>query len=106
FYIMLMHEDVDCAAYAELRQVDARLNRAAGRGEQDTLIPCLKIIHICSIGMHHRAYAVPCPMNEILAIACLGNTRACSIIHLPALDTLARRQLLTRKGYTRIARSP
>src|SRR5579875_1767641 len=105
--IALQDEQVDLAAYAKPGQVDARLHRAAGTGQQGARVLRLVVIQIGPVAMHMRyADAVARAVHEIVPVARLSDNAARNIIDLPSLDALAGGQALTDEGNARIACAP
>src|SRR5207245_11744577 len=82
---LLLHVYVHLAADAELRQVNARLERKARARDDAAGILRLQAVHISLVAVHFLADVVPGAMNEVLVIALLGQGRVRGPVHLPSL---------------------
>src|SRR5712692_1237215 len=104
--IVFVDEDIDLAADTKFWQVNARFDRATGRGQQSTFVACLKIIHVRAVSMHYAANAMACAMHKVIAIASLRDHRSRGIIDFAALHGDALRQSLASEGDAGISRPP
>src|SRR5205807_2090928 len=101
---LLLHVYVHLAADAELRQVNARLDRKARARDDAADILRLQAVHIRPVAVHFLADVVAGAMNEVLGIARLTNGLARGLIHLPPLDAATRRNRVLNEANSGVAR--
>src|SRR4029077_9584907 len=83
------HQHIHFAAHAKLRQVDAGLDREAGVGKNLPLVVNLKVVHVSPVGMDVGADGMSGAMNEIIAVAGLGDVPARDAIDFKSGDAAA-----------------
>ena len=85
-------EDVDLAPDAELGEVDARLDREAGPGQDEPLLVGLEVVHVGAVAVGLLADAVAGAVDERRAVAGLVDHPARGVVDLPAVERAARRR--------------
>src|SRR5436305_1565984 len=83
------HQHVHFAAYTELRQVHAWLNRKTTVRQNAALVVDLQVVHISAVGVNLCADGMSGPVNEVVAVSGFGNALPHRIIHLIARNLLA-----------------
>src|SRR5436309_2138259 len=78
-------QHIHLAADAKLtRQVNARLNREAGIGDDLALVFGFQVVHVGAVAMDAYANRMPGAMSEILRQACRGNMSARGLVYFPS----------------------
>ncbi len=77
--------DVDFAAQAEIRQVDAGFDGVAGAGDQMADVVSFEAVHVDAIAVNGFPEAVAGAVSEIFAVAGFFDDGAGSFVDLPAL---------------------
>src|SRR5579864_7393607 len=78
------HQDVDLAAHAKLRQINAGLDREAGVGKNLPLVVNLEVVHVRSVSMDFGADGMSRAMNEIISVSRLLDVSTRRPVHFPA----------------------
>src|SRR5579864_759659 len=100
------HQDVDLAAHAKLRQINAGLDREAGVGKNLPLVMNLEVVHVGSVSMNIGADGMSGAMNEIVAVPGLLNVSPCSPVDFPSRDAASRADRVKHGLHSRVARIP
>src|SRR5262249_53296410 len=79
-----VHEDVHLAPDAEIFEIEARLDREARPGEDQTLLVGLEIIHVGAVAVDFLADVVAGPMDEMIAVTGLVDDPSAGGVDLPS----------------------
>src|SRR5271166_4265252 len=96
-----IYEDVHLATDAEFRQVDSGLDRETRPGQDLPLFAGLQIIHVGAVAVCLLADGMSRAVAKVLPVSRLVDDLPGRIVHLPALEDLAR---LKSAAYTRDGR--
>src|SRR5215469_13003323 len=93
-----MYKQIDLATYTKRWEIDARLHRTAGGGQQYTVVLRLEIIEIRAVAVHDSANTMAGTMHKVIPVTGAGDDCAGNIIYLATLDALICCQLFAHKG--------
>src|SRR5262249_49843608 len=103
-YLLLSIDiDIDFAAHAELREVNARFHGEASARQHTPLFACFQIIHVGPVAVSLLTDGVSGSMAEVLSIAGLFNDRTSSLINFPALKGFSATKRFLDAGDGRVA---
>src|SRR5262249_28511677 len=103
-YLLLSIDiDIDFAAHAELREVNARFHGEASARQHTPLFACFQIFHVGPVAVSLLTDGVSGSMAEVLSIAGLFNDRTSSLINFPALKGFSATKRFLDAGDGRVA---
>src|SRR5262249_6365798 len=82
--------DIDLAAHAELRQVDAWLNREASPRQDTAFLARPEVVHVGPVAVRLLSDRVAGTMHEVRPVPHLVDDVPGRIVHLPTLQRLLR----------------
>ena len=98
FGVVFEDEQVYFAADAELWEVDAWFDGAAGAGKEDAVVLGFVVVKVRAVGMDGGADAVAGAVDEMVGVAGFGDDGAGDVVDLPAFDGLLGGESLADEG--------